>query len=94
MNIRIHRTALVVTAVSALVGVPVVTGLALAADKHKTEALEHAKEAVAQGKGKHADALKQHAQEALKHAKEAKKRPACGGSDQAPPGSCEERSSS
>lgn len=47
MKIRIDRTALV----SALVGVPFVSGLALAADKHKTEALEQAKEAVKQAKG-------------------------------------------
>ena len=73
VKISIHRTALVVTAVSALVGVPFVSGLASAADTHKTEALAHARKAIEQGKGKHAEALKQHTEEALKHAKEAKK---------------------
>ena len=52
MKISIYRTALVVTAVSALVGLPpFVSGLAFAADKHKTEALEHAKEAIDRAKG-------------------------------------------
>ena len=75
MNLKVHRTALVVTAVFTLVGAPFASGLALAADRHKTEALEHAKQAVEQGKGKHGDALRQHAEEALRHAKGAKKDP-------------------
>lgn len=55
----------VVSAVSALVDVPFVSGLAFAADQHKTEALAHAKQAIEQGKGKHADVQKQHAEAAL-----------------------------
>ena len=68
MKMRIHRGILAVAAVAALVGFPLFSGLALAADKHAGEALEHAKEAVAHGKQGHADALVQHAEEALKHA--------------------------
>ena len=66
MKMRIHRGALVVAAVAALVGFPLFSGLALAADKHASEALEHAKEAVAHGKQGHADVLVKHAEEALK----------------------------
>ena len=69
MKMRIHRGALVVAAVAALVGFPLFSGLALAADKHVGEALEHAKEAVAHGKQGHADVLVKHAEEALKHAR-------------------------
>ena len=50
MTIRIHRGALAVAAVAALVGFPLFSGLALAADKHVGEALAHAKEAVADRK--------------------------------------------
>ena len=60
MKMRIHRGALAVVAVAALVGFPLFSGLALAADKHVGEALAHAKEAVAHGKQGHADALAQH----------------------------------
>jgi len=75
MKMNIHRTALVMTAISTLAGVPFVTGLALAADPHAAEALEHAKEAVSHGKQGHGDVLKKHAEIALKHAKEAKTNP-------------------
>ena len=68
MTMRIHRGALAVAAVAALVGFPLLSGLALAADKHVGEALAHAKEAVAHGKQGHADALVQHCEEGLKHA--------------------------
>ena len=68
MTMRILRGTLAVAAVAALVGFPLFSGLALAADKHASEALTHAKEAVAHGKQGHADALVQHAEEALKHA--------------------------
>ena len=56
MKMRIHRGALVVAAVAALVGFPLFNGLALAENKHVSEAVEHAKEAVAHGKQGHADA--------------------------------------
>jgi hypothetical protein len=49
MKMRIHRGVLVVAVVAALVGFPLFTGLALADNKHVSEALEHAKEAVAHG---------------------------------------------
>jgi len=75
MKRRTHRTALVVAAVAAFVGFPLFSGLALAADKHVGEALEHAKEAVAHGKEGHADAALQHCQESLKHAGAAGKNP-------------------
>ena len=53
----------------ALVGAPMVSGVAFAAaNKHQAEAVEHAKEAVAHGKQGHADALVKHAETALKHA--------------------------
>ena len=68
MTMKIRRGALAVAAVAALVGFPLFSGLALAADKHVGEALAHAKEAVAHGKQGHADALVQHAEEGLKHA--------------------------
>ena len=71
MRMRIHRGALAVAAVAALVGFPLFSGLALAADKHAAEALEHAKEAVAHGKQGHADVLVKHCEEALKHAEAA-----------------------
>ena len=47
MKMRIHRGVLVVAAVAALVGFPLFNGLVLADNKHVSEALEHAKEAVA-----------------------------------------------
>jgi hypothetical protein len=68
MTKRIYRGVLAVTAVAALVGFPLFSGLAIAADKHVAEALAHAKDAVSHGKEGHADALVQHAEEALKHA--------------------------
>ena len=72
MKKRIHRGALVSVAVAALVGLPLFSGLALAADKHAAEALEHAKEAVAHGKQGHADVGTQHAEGAVTHLSEAK----------------------
>ena len=70
---RIHRGALVVATVAALVGGPLFGGLALAGNKHVDEAIEHAKEAVAHGKQGHADVLVKHAEGALKHAQGAQK---------------------
>ena len=64
---------LVLAAVSAMVAGPVMTGLALADNKHVAEAVEHAKEAVAHGKQGHADALVKHAEGALHHAEAAQK---------------------
>ena len=72
MKMRIHRGALVVAAVAALVGFPLFSGLALAADKHAGEALEHAKEAVTHGKAGHADVATQHAEGAVTHLSEVK----------------------
>lgn len=57
---RIQRGVLVVAAVAALVGVPLVGGLALADNKHVSEAIEHAKEAVDHGKQGHADVVAKH----------------------------------
>ena len=62
MKMKIHRGALVVAAVAALVCFPLFSGLALAgapssSEKHVSEALLHANEAVAHGKQGHADAL-------------------------------------
>ena len=59
-----------------VVSFPLLSGLALAGsppskDKHVSEALEHAKEAVTHGKQGHADALVEHARESLKHAEAA-----------------------
>ena len=47
--------------------------MALAENKHVSEAVEHAQAAAAQGKQGYPDALVTHAQEALKHAELAKK---------------------
>ena len=72
MKMRIHRAAMVVAAVAALVVFPLFSGLVLAADKHAAEALEHAKEAVAHGKQGHADVATKHAEEAVTHLSEVK----------------------
>lgn len=73
MNMRIHRGTIVVAAVAALAAFPLFTGLALAGNKHVSETLEHAKEAVDHGKQGHADVLTTHDAEALKHARMAQK---------------------
>ena len=62
MEMKIHRTALVVTAICALAGVPFVSGLALAEDKHAAEALEHAKGA---NKNPHMDKAITHLNQAV-----------------------------
>jgi Small metal-binding protein len=72
-TMNIHRGALVVATVAALVGGPLFGGLALAGNKHVDEAIEHAKEAVSHGKQGHADALVKHAEGALMHAQGAQK---------------------
>ena len=72
MKMRIHRGALVVAAVAALVGFPLLSGLALAGNKHVDEALAHAKEAVSHGKAGHADVATQHAEGAVTHLSEVK----------------------
>ena len=52
------RGVVVAGVMMALVGAPMVAGVAFAAgNKHQAEAVEHAKEAVAHGKQGHADAL-------------------------------------
>ena len=63
MTMSIRRGAAAMAAV-ALLGLPLV---ALADNKHVSEAVEHAKGAVNHGKQGHADAVAQHAEEALKH---------------------------
>ena len=65
---RICRSAMLVFGLGVLVGVPVLTGLALAGDKHVAEAVEQARGAASHGKEGHADACVEHASEALKHA--------------------------
>jgi hypothetical protein len=71
MMSRIVRSAMLVFGLSALVGVPTLSGSALAANQHVSEAVEHAQGAASHGKEGHADACVQHAEEALKHAKAA-----------------------
>ena len=46
MTMSVHRGALVVAAVAALVGCPLFRGLALASDKQVGDALTNAKDAV------------------------------------------------
>ena len=55
MTIKMRRGALVMAAIGSLVGVPMLSGVSFA-DKHATEAVEHAKAAVSHGKEGHADA--------------------------------------
>ncbi|MDH4237512.1 MAG: small metal-binding protein SmbP [Nitrospira sp.] len=68
MTITIRRSALMLAAVGAIVGMPMLNGMALAGNKHVDEAVEHARGAASHGKEGHADACVQHAEEALKHA--------------------------
>jgi len=68
MMSRILRSAMLVCGVGMLVGAPALNGMALAGNKHVSEAVEHAQGAVSHGKEGHADACVQHAEEALKHA--------------------------
>jgi anti-sigma28 factor (negative regulator of flagellin synthesis) len=71
MTITIRRSAVMLAAVGALVGMPMLNGVALAGNKHVDEAVEHARGAASHGKEGHADACVQHAEEALKHAQAA-----------------------
>jgi hypothetical protein len=71
MTITIRRSAVMLAAVGALVGMPMLSGVALAGNKHVDEAVEHARGAASHGKEGHADACVQHAEEALKHAQAA-----------------------
>jgi len=71
MTTTIRRSALVMAAIGALVGMPMLSGVALAGDKHVAEAVEHAKGAASHGKEGHADACVEHTSEALKHAQAA-----------------------
>ena len=68
MATMMRRSALVMAAIGALVGMPMLTEVALAGDKHAAEALEHAKGAASHGKEGHADACVEHANEALQQA--------------------------
>jgi hypothetical protein len=68
MTTKMRRSVLGMTAVVALVGMPMLSGVALAGDKHMVEAVEHARGAASHGKEGHADVCVQHAEEALKHA--------------------------
>ncbi len=68
MATKMHRITLVIAAVGALVGIPMLNGMALAGNKHIDEAVEHARGAASHGKEGHADACVQHAEEAFKHA--------------------------
>ena len=71
MTITIRRSTLMLAAVGVLVGMPMLSGVALAGNKHVDEAVEHARGASSHGKEGHADACVQHAEEALKHAQAA-----------------------
>ena len=66
---KVGRGALVLAAIGAFAGMPMLNGVALAGNKHLEEAVEHARGAASHGKEGHADACVQHAEEALKHAK-------------------------
>lgn len=68
MTIKISHSVMALAAVGALVGMPMLNGVALAGNKHLDEAVEHARGAASHGKEGHADACVQHAEEALKHA--------------------------
>jgi hypothetical protein len=70
MTTKMRRSALVIAAVGALVGIPMLNGMALAG--HVRDAVEHAKAAVSHGKEGHADVCTEHAQAALNLAKGAK----------------------
>jgi hypothetical protein len=70
MTTKMCRSALVVAAVGAFVGMPMLSGMALAG--HIRDAGEHARAAVSHGKEGHADVCVEHAQTALDHAKGAK----------------------
>ena len=72
MTMRIHRGTMVVAAVAALAAFPLFTGLALAGNKHASETMEHAEEAVDHGKQGHADVATQHAEQAVSHLNEVK----------------------
>ena len=69
MKMTTSRGLLILAAVGVLGGMPLLSGVAFAGNKHVEEAVEHAKGAAAHGKEGHADACVQHAEEALKHAK-------------------------
>lgn len=72
MIMTIRRSVCAIAAIGTLIGVPMLSGLAGAAEnKHVGEAVEHAKEAVEHGKQGHADVLVKHAEGALKHAEAA-----------------------
>ncbi len=72
MKMKIHRGVLVVAAVAALVGFPLLNGCAhINAHKHMGEAVEHAEYAVEHGKQGHADVLVHQAEESLEHAEAA-----------------------
>lgn len=68
MTIKISHSVMALATVGALVGMPMLNGVALAGNKHVDEAVEHARGAASHGKEGHADACVQHAEEALKHA--------------------------
>lgn len=68
MTKTIRRNALMLAAVGAFVGIPMLNGMAFAGNKHIDEAVEHARGAASHGKEGHADVCVQHAEEALKHA--------------------------
>lgn len=68
MKRTVVRGALVLAAVGVFSSMPVLSGVALAGNKHVEEAVEHARGAASHGKEGHADACVQHAEEALKHA--------------------------
>ena len=75
MTTKMRRSALIMVAIGAFVGVPMLSQMAFAGDKHAAEALEHARGAASHGKEGHADACVQHASEALKHAQAAGNNP-------------------
>lgn len=70
MMSRIIRSAMVVFGLSVLVGIPALSGSALAG--HISDAVKHAKSAVSHGKEGHADACAERAEVALRHAQGAK----------------------
>ena len=67
---RIIRSTMLVFGIGVLVGIPALSGSALAG--HIRDAVDHAKAAVSQGKEGHADVCAEHAQTALNNAQGAK----------------------
>ena len=67
---RVSRSVMLVFGIGVLVGVPALSGSALAG--HVRDAVDHARDAVTHGKEGHADVCAEHAEAELRSAKGAK----------------------